>query len=273
VRTEDDSLANVCREIALAVGAERLYCIVELLGARQVYAFDYEGYPVASAEARLPPDLLKTALDSATRETAPPVIRRAALDVRGAAAAVALELRSGAKLALVLEHRFGGSVLAALEDNDLGRWLTLCALAYRLEQRAAADKRTPSEGREAQSIQVPVEPVNPNPVVVAVRHVADSTRVPVEAHAPSRAPSKPEKNTVAPRVTAPAPDSDATDDDSFEEDSDAPEAEVSPEQRSESVSALQTSDWNISRAARQLGMTRHGLKKRMRRLGIRRPHG
>ncbi len=39
----------------------------------------------------------------------------------------------------------------------------------------------------------------------------------------------------------------------------------------DSLLALQQEDWNISRAARRLGMTRHGLKKRMRRLGIERP--
>lgn len=39
----------------------------------------------------------------------------------------------------------------------------------------------------------------------------------------------------------------------------------------ESRSALEEHDWNISRAARSLGMTRHGLKKRMSRLGIQRP--
>jgi hypothetical protein len=39
-------------------------------------------------------------------------------------------------------------------------------------------------------------------------------------------------------------------------------------ERSETMSALAGENWNISRAARVLGMTRHGLKKRMRRLNL-----
>jgi hypothetical protein len=35
-----------------------------------------------------------------------------------------------------------------------------------------------------------------------------------------------------------------------------------------SLEALNDCNWNISLAARRLGMTRHGLKKRMRRLGL-----
>lgn len=39
-------------------------------------------------------------------------------------------------------------------------------------------------------------------------------------------------------------------------------------ERGETIAALKTENWNISRAARVLGMTRHGLKKRMRRLRV-----
>ncbi|MEN9581822.1 MAG: Bacterial regulatory protein Fis family [Pseudomonadota bacterium] len=40
------------------------------------------------------------------------------------------------------------------------------------------------------------------------------------------------------------------------------------DQAAASVAALEQTNWNISRAARQLGITRHGLKKRMRRYGL-----
>jgi transcriptional regulator with GAF, ATPase, and Fis domain len=43
-------------------------------------------------------------------------------------------------------------------------------------------------------------------------------------------------------------------------------------ERSETLRALDSEHWNISRAARILGMTRHGLKKRMRRLQVARPN-
>jgi transcriptional regulator of acetoin/glycerol metabolism len=49
--------------------------------------------------------------------------------------------------------------------------------------------------------------------------------------------------------------------------------EPAPEELQQSLGALEGNAWNISRAARHLGITRHGLKKRMRRLGIRRPAG
>lgn len=39
-------------------------------------------------------------------------------------------------------------------------------------------------------------------------------------------------------------------------------------QRADTLGALHEEQWNISRAARRLGMTRHGLKKRMRRLSL-----
>lgn len=39
----------------------------------------------------------------------------------------------------------------------------------------------------------------------------------------------------------------------------------------QSLKALEQTGWNVSRAARELGITRHGLKKRMRRFGIQRP--
>lgn len=38
-----------------------------------------------------------------------------------------------------------------------------------------------------------------------------------------------------------------------------------------SLAALESVQWNISRAARHLGITRHGLKKRIRRYGLHRP--
>jgi transcriptional regulator with GAF, ATPase, and Fis domain len=118
------------------------------------------------------------------------------------------------EVTLVLEHRFAPTQLSALDDREIGRWVTLCALA---EPRA-----TESSG-QAREDSVPATALQP---VVMADGVA---------------------------TTESANDS------------------IDPAQLEQSLGALQTNDWNISRAARHLGLTRHGLKKRMRRLGIRRP--
>jgi transcriptional regulator of acetoin/glycerol metabolism len=46
---------------------------------------------------------------------------------------------------------------------------------------------------------------------------------------------------------------------------------VTARERELILAALGASDWNVSRSARDLGLSRVGLYKAMRRLGIRRP--
>jgi hypothetical protein len=81
---------GVCRELSLAIGAERLFCVVNAKGKQDVYGFDYEGYPVASAESRVPTELLQQSRAATASARTPAVIRRAALDARGAALVAAL---------------------------------------------------------------------------------------------------------------------------------------------------------------------------------------
>jgi transcriptional regulator of acetoin/glycerol metabolism len=51
----------------------------------------------------------------------------------------------------------------------------------------------------------------------------------------------------------------------------APRAVIPLDLRAEVERALQLSEGNITHAAEALGLTRHGLKKRMLRLGLRAP--
>jgi hypothetical protein len=202
---------GVCRELSLAIGAERLFCVVNAKSRQDVYGFDYEGYPVTSAESRLPMELIEQSRAASATARGSSVIRRAALDVRGAALVAAMH-SPDLDVFLVLEHRFAGAQLSAIDERDVARWVTLCAVAERARRDTGPDTLRPPPGTDAE-----LELGN----IDGAQHAAA----------------------------------------------------LEPEEVQLSLSALEDQAWNISRAARQLGITRHGLKKRMRRLGIQRPQG
>jgi transcriptional regulator with GAF, ATPase, and Fis domain len=104
----------------------------------------------------------------------------------------------------------------------------------------------------------------------------DSVPIPMRSAANSSefdAPITPRTGTLPPPFDSQgeADDEDAAHPQVAEEDEPDSAGAPSLTERADSVAALQNAGWNISRAARLLSMTRHGLKKRMRRLGIRRP--
>lgn len=278
-------LSGASRELAMAIGAERLYCVLEPgsdIGGRQVHAFDYEGYPVAGAETRLPSDLAQVVRSALERDGGLQVARRPALDVRGAAVAAGLQLASGAHLLLLLEHRFGGAALSALDDAELGRWVTVCALSFQLQQAQAATAATvATKPQERVATSSAVRPVASVVASVEETPAPISTRVRTAGHervsqvSPTQLPSAPNLPSDV-NVAAPAPISMTHALHALDAEEDLSERDVAvgdrgPNERRDSLFALEGAGWNISRAARHLGITRHGLKKRMRRLGIRRP--
>lgn len=237
----------LCRELVRQAGIERLFCVVRRGGILKVTAVDCDGYPLGYAEQRLRDsefaELALSAEGWAGRGVQ--VTRKVSRASKRTAVLGSLALAPGWVVTLVLENRFAGSELATLDDQSIEQWVVLVALAVRLEAFA--------QNADGQTAEQP--------------HAAS-----VNARGSGAASSRGPASSVVPtgRAVNAWPD---TDDE--EEVSEIIDMSLSPAhaaERSETLRALDAEHWNISRAARTLGMTRHGLKKRMRRLQVARPN-
>ncbi len=233
----------MCRELVRQSDVERLFCIVRRGPSLEVVAVDCDGYPLGYAEQRLRDsefsDLAFTARGAAQGVL---ITRKVSRASKRTVVVGSLALETDWVVTLVLENRFSGAELATLDDHAVEQWVILAALTARL----AGLTRAPSSSDVAATV------------------VAGPSQVPLGLGAePSTAgPKVPQGgNGVSAHDEGPESDAGAT----------SGEFVLSRQhavERGETLAALKTENWNISRAARVLGMTRHGLKKRMRRLRV-----
>lgn len=227
----------LCRELVRQSGIERLFCVVRRRDTLTVTAVDCDGYPLGYADQRLRDSEFGQLAVLADGVSSPgvQVTRKVSRASKRTAVLGSLALEPGWVVTLVLENRFAGSELATLDDQSIEQWVVLVALAVRLEslvQNAGRD----SAGHRAASVTV-----------------ADSASPRATGSGGTAWPDRDEGEAVSEIV----------------------DVSLSPAhraERSETLRALDAEHWNISRAARILGMTRHGLKKRMRRLQVARPN-
>lgn len=224
----------LCRELVRRSDVERLFCIVRRGATLNVTAVDCDGYPLGYAEQRLrDSEFAELALAAdGASSRGVSVTRKVSRASKRTAVIGALAIEPSWVVTLVLENRFSGAELATLDDQAVQQWVILVALAVRMEGLVR-------EGAAEVVVANDVEPV-----VVRRGPVSD-----VEIESGARLSWDVARSSV----------------------SDVVPIEHAAE-RSETLKALDAEQWNISRAARVLGMTRHGLKKRMRRLAVVRPN-
>ena len=229
----------LCRELVRQSEVERLFCVVRRGGDLTVTAVDCDGYPLGYADQRLRDsefgELALTAVGVSSQGVQ--VTRKVSRASKRTAVLGSLALEPGWVVTLVLENRFAGAELATLDDQSVEQWVVLVALAVRLEALVRSSELGVSRGTP--------------------ESVSASTRSPASGAQPIR------------RADVSWPQSESADEVSDIDISLSPANEV---ERGETLRALDAEHWNISRAARALGMTRHGLKKRMRRLQVARPN-
>lgn len=232
----------LCRELVRQSEIERLFCVVRRAATLVVTAVDCDGYPLGYADQRLrDSEFGELALSADGGSSAGvQVTRKVSRASKRTAVLGSLALEPGWVVTLVLENRFSGAELATIDDQSIEQWVVLVALAVRLGSLVDASAQPAS--RDTGTASAPG----------ASRGPASSV-VPTSANGAASWPDTDEEEEVSEIVDISL--------------SPAHEAE-----RSETLRALDAEHWNISRAARTLGMTRHGLKKRMRRLQVARPN-
>lgn len=226
-----------CRELVRQSEVERLFCVVRRNDAVAVTAVDCDGYPLGYADQRLRDSEFGSLALGAPggAKLRVRVTRQVSAASKRTAVIGSLVLQPNWVVTLVLENRFSGE-LATLDDQAVERWVVLVALAVRFEALSQYGK-------------VPTLGVNPSSVL---EHPRETSRA--------------SEARLAGRRSATWQNGDA---------SAVVDLSLSPAhaaERRETLRALDAEQWNISRAARTLGMTRHGLKKRMRRLQVARPN-
>lgn len=230
----------LCRELVRQSDVERLFCVVRRGSALSVIAVDCDGYPLGYAEQRLRDSEfseLALAADGAPGRGVQ-VTRKVSRASKRTAVIGALAIEPTWVVTLVLENRFSGAELATLDDQAVQQWVILVALAVRMEALVR-------DGAAEVVVANDVEPQAPR----------RSSSHDVEIESGARLTWDGERSSVS--------DTGVLDHGAVLEHA---------AERSETLRALDAEQWNISRAARMLGMTRHGLKKRMRRLAVVRPN-
>lgn len=224
----------LCRELVRQSEVERLFCVVRRGAALSVIAVDCDGYPLGYAEQRLrDSEFAELALTTDPASSrGVQVTRKVSRASKRTAVIGALAIEPTWVVTLVLENRFSGAELATLDDQSVQQWVVLVALAVRME--ALVRDGAP-------------EAVVANDVEPSVARRSSGSDVEVESEA--RMSWNVDRSSTSEAIP-------------FEQ----------AAERSETLRALDAEQWNISRAARILGMTRHGLKKRMRRLAVVRPN-
>lgn len=232
----------LCRELVRQSQVERLFCVVRRAEALAVTAVDCDGYPLGYADQRLSDsEFGELALSAqAASSQGVQVTRKVSRASKRTAVLGSLALEPDWVVTLVLENRFSGAELATLDDQSIEQWVVLVALAVRME---ALVRNSGTQSSSAGAVR---------PAAVAS----------------SQAPSSSVNPTANGMLAWPATD----DEEEVSEIVDISLSAANQAERSETLRALDAEHWNISRAARQLGMTRHGLKKRMRRLQVARPN-
>ncbi len=232
----------MCRELVRQSDVERLFCIVRRGQLLDVVAVDCDGYPLGYAEQRLRDsefsDLAFTARGAAQGVL---ITRKVSRASKRTVVVGSLALETDWSVTLVLENRFSGAELATLDDHAVEQWVILAALTARLAGLTRAHSSSD----------------------IAATVVPAPSKVPLGWGA--------EAPTAGQEVLRSGDGVGARDAGSESDASASGEIVLSREQaaeRGETMAALTTENWNISRAARVLGMTRHGLKKRMRRLQV-----
>lgn len=226
-----------------ACGAERGFVLLDRAGIetdaergsppRRVWAVDMDGFALGHGGQRLPLELLPREMGEPHRRV-------------GEGAGLSLSMSTGlGTLTLVMEHRFRRYPLDHLTDDDLSNWL----LALSVGLRWALDDSLDAPSKEAEA------------------HADDPPRATSEpGRRGSVSPTDPklERKTADPAGAAAAPPSQPGIRKA------RPQAAPQTAEAKVTHQALEATSWNISQAARILGITRHGLKKRMRRLGLER---
>lgn len=245
-----DDLTSICQELVRRSEVERLFCVVRRAQQLEVVAVDCDGYPLGFAEQRLRDSEfgeLSLTQDGAGASTVV-ITRKVNRASRRTVLVARLALAADWAVTLVLENRFSGAELATLDDQSVEQWVILVGLAVRLAALSAANSTTPSQPSLA-----------PTP---------DARRRASGSEDPGAVVSQVRLSAVTEREYSADEDAEELDSDPAPAVPDSLEAQA---ERRETLGALDSQDWNISRAARVLGMTRHGLKKRMRRLHVARP--
>lgn len=235
----------LCRELVRQSEVERLFCVVRRGAALDVTAVDCDGYPLGYADQRLRDSEFGGLALSAEGVSSQgvQVTRKVSRASKRTAVLGSLALEPGWVVTLVLENRFAGAELATVDDRSIEQWVVLVALAVRLSSLTQSAGSQSSEPGAASGAETDFG--------------VASSRAPMSSVSPTR------------NGAATWPEADE------EEVSEIVDLSLSPAheaERSETLRALDAEHWNISRAARTLGMTRHGLKKRMRRLQVARPN-
>lgn len=225
-------LAEVCQGLARETDAERLFCVVSRPRGEQVLAIDCDGYPLGFAAERLADgglsEFVLRVASGSATALRPEVIRRVSRASKRTVIAGTLRVQSDVGVSLILENRFAGEALANFDDQDVVRWLVMLGLVVRLDGAGEHDEQIVSSAGARVT----------GPAVVVERRA----------------------NAQTSDVGQPVPESSRS--------WDAAPPAAHEQQRADTLGALHQEQWNISRAARRLGMTRHGLKKRMRRLSL-----
>lgn len=245
--------AVVCQGLARETEAERLFFVVSRPSGEQVLGIDCDGYALSFAAERLADgglsDLVFRFVDAPAQRSQPVVVRRVSRASKRAVIAATLGLEGELGVSLILENRFAGEGLASFDDARVVRWLLLLALVVRLNAALERPLEPENEAHE--------RPKAPRPTTltsVAFGPALDTTSPATQTAATG---GHSERTEIEARAGVEA---------TWEGLATSPEQDE--RQRADTLGALRQEHWNISRAARRLGMTRHGLKKRMRRLSL-----
>jgi hypothetical protein len=224
-------LAAVCQGLAREADAERLFCVISTASGEHVLAIDCDGYPLGFGAERLS--------DSGFSDL---VLRVSADDRNSVEPQVVRRVSRASKRTVIAGRiRVGG---------DLG-------VSVILENRFAGEALAGFDDTQVTRWLILLG------LVARLNAVGEQPASGVQVGSHGTDAAQTAKVGVVAVSTPPAATSPVV----FEQ-SEAQDPRLDQRQREDTLGALHQEHWNISRAARRLGMTRHGLKKRMRRLSL-----